>query len=300
MNRVWWLFILMGFSPAWAQQAVETDTLKESWPLNGARALIIDLPAGKLTLTAGQGDAIGVQGRVRNPAFLRHGQAGGVFRLYWQAPLARPPEDLDLQLSVPALEHLRIHGLRLEVAARGVQSQQVRVGVNQLDIHGELASPRLRLEAMQGRVQLRLSDNRVTALSLLNGTVSLEGLSGRARVRVLNGQISLQGTAMEDVRLHNQNGGMELQVDLLDQARVEAQTLTGSIQVQLSDGPYHCRFETLTGQVHVNDTPLPAESRNGSGQHIDCSPPDTPATAPRLRFVSQTGNLIVNQKPYER
>ncbi len=281
----------------WTQQAVETDTLDESWPLNGARAFIIDLPAGKLTLTAGQGDRVQVSGNVRNRGFLRHGQAGGVFRLYWQAPLARPPEDLDLQLSLPALDSLRIQGLRLEVAAQGVQSQRVRVEVNQLDFHGELRTPKLRMQAMQGRVQLRLNESRMTEVSLLNGTVALEGLAGRARVRVLNGQISLQGRAMEEIRLYNQNGGMALQVDLLNRARVEAQTLSGSIQVQLSNGPYRCQFETLTGQVYVNDTPLPVESSTGSGQRIDCSPPDTPASVqvPRLRFVSQTGHLYLKR-----
>ncbi len=291
------LFCLIWSLTAWAQQAVETDTLEESWPLDGARALIIDLPAGKLTLSAGQGDGIAVEGRVGNKAFLRYGQADGVFRLYWQAPLARLPEDLDLQLSVPALESLRIQGLRLEVVARGIQSQRVELGVNQLDFHGELSTPQLRLQAMQGRVQLRLGDSRMTELSLLNGSVSLEGLSGRARVRVLNGRIRLQGTAMEEIRLNNQNGGMELQADLLERARVSAQTLTGSIRVQLSGTAYRCRFETLTGHWYVNDTLMPQVTEPGPARAIDCSPTEAPATSqlPDLYFVSQTGSLYLRR-----
>ncbi len=280
-------------SGAWAQAPDQGNTYRQDWPLQGVRNVVIDLPAGRLSLRHGQGETIQAEGRLLPAAHLHQGRRGQTLYIHWQAPLARPPQLLDLQLTLPALDQLRIQGLHLSLQFERTRTGRLELSLNQLEARGSLQTERLKVEALQGRLDLQLEQTKYTEVSLLGGQVSLRGLTGQARVSLLNGPLQLEGNRFVELMLNNQNGGISLETGLLPQARVQVETLAGSIRVSLPDNRYRCRFETLTGQWFLNDQPMPAAPAEGRPRQLDCSPPE--GQGPLLQFRSQTGSLHLSR-----
>ncbi len=282
-----------------AQPGVAEDWLEERWPLQGARRLHIDLPKARLTLTAApQADSVAIDGRAWPAGFLKHQIHNGTLHIVWQAPLARPPAVLELRLKLPPLEQIHIEGQQLQLDLDDAATGRFHAQGNQLWLAGNLQAKHVRLQGLQGSVELELQRLEQAELSLLNGPIRLQGASGRVHLSSLNGDLHLQGQDLLRVELDNHTGAIELNTDLSREARVTVRTLNGNIRTRVGEGDFRCWFETLTGRWYLDDRPMPAITDSRNKRRIPCNPKPGQGgdPGPELHFTSHNGNLYLRTR----
>ncbi|MEM6937557.1 MAG: DUF4097 family beta strand repeat-containing protein, partial [Pseudomonadota bacterium] len=100
---------------------------------------------------------------------------------------------------------------------------------------------------------------RLRSIETVNGSISIEGVTGEVDAETVNGSIEVSGIE-SDAKLSTVNGRVEAQLDRLNSdQRVSLESVNGQIIVYMPDNAdVEIRAETVHGQLR-NDFNLPVE-----------------------------------------
>lgn len=131
------------------------------------------------------------------------------------------------------------------------------------------ANARLRdVELINGRLEVSGVEGGVEATTV-NGRISASGLAGSVELETVNGSMEVECTRLSSgdrVQLESVNGGVELYLATSVSARVEAETVNGSIKndfgIEVKKGRWVGR--SMSGEIGSGDVPIDISTVNGS------------------------------------
>jgi len=140
----------------------------------------------------------------------------------------------DLEVRVPAGSRLEIEGVRLDVEVSGVtgsvEVETVEGGITQAGAAKEVS-----LQSVMGTVDVTGATGHIQA-ETVNGTVTIRESSGQLEASTVNGELVVSDGPFERVALESVAGEIRFEADLTAQARLDIETVSGSVELFVSPG----------------------------------------------------------------
>lgn len=135
---------------------------------------------------------------------------------------------------------------------------------------------RLSVETISGSQRLDHGGREETRLKSISGNIEASGLAGRIRINSISGNMAFDADAVSEMDLETVSGTVHANVDTLDQARLDMNSHSGSLDIALpADTPVDLRARTFSGRIkselgadfeRVSGPGEKLEQRQGSGQ----------------------------------
>lgn len=177
-------------------------------------------------------------------------------------------EGSDLRIMVPK-------GSQVDIAtvSTGVRLNNIRGGVDMSGVSGDVriqnVSERLRIRNVSGEITVHDVD-AYTRIKTVSGEIDARSISGGGAFHTVSGEIILRdvndeidvesvsgdieviGSNISSARGHSVSGDIDLEIELIDDALVEFDSVSGSVRLQL-DGKLNHRFDLETGTGSIRN-----------------------------------------------
>jgi Putative adhesin len=161
-------------------------------------------------------------------------------------------------------------------------------------------------------IQIKVPKQTTLDLKTMNGSISVEGISGEMTIDAMNGHINLQD-ASGPVVAHSMNGRIVASMTQVSAAKVSSfSSMNGSIEVTLpADLKARLKMKTDHGEIYT-DFDVKVDSANGSttlavdggGKNGGVALPRTDHTlygtinggGPEMQFITYNGRIVIRKK----
>lgn len=161
-------------------------------------------------------------------------------------------------------------------------------------------------------IQIKVPKQTTLDLKTMNGSISVEGISGEVTIDAMNGHINVQDAA-GPVVAHSMNGKITASLAQLSAAKASSfSSMNGSIEVTLpADLKARLKMKTDRGEIYtdfdvkvdtaVGSTPLVSDGRAKSGG-IALPPTDRTlygtinGGGPEMQFITYNGRIVIRKK----
>lgn len=203
--------------------------------------------------------------------------------------------DAELSIRIPTGSRLSINTVSAEISVTRVNGEQRLQSVSG-DISSELASEEVEAKTVSGNVVLR-GDGKpaVVTVTTTSGDAQVRHAAGEIVARSVSGDLELELDQITRARAHTTSGDLELQGRLARDARVDAETISGEVILDLK-GPVNAEFEleSFSGDIDNCFGPKPqSKSEHGPGSELRFKEGDGSARV-RLRSLSGDINLCTS------
>jgi len=138
----------------------------------------------------------------------------------------------DLEIHVPAGSRVEINSFAANITVSDVTGAVTAEGVNSsIAVSG--ASKEVSAQTVNGTVEVSGATGRVHAESV-NGSVTLKGVGGAVEASTVNGRLVVTGGSFERAQLETVSGSLRFEGDVAKEGSVEAQTVSGGVDLVLS------------------------------------------------------------------
>lgn len=212
--------------PARAQTRVD-----ERRPAQPDGVVSIDNATGTLKITGWDKAEVAVTGRLGANAegvtIESHGK-----RTTIEVELAHGPQaEAELEISVPAGSDVEVDGFSADSSVAGVKGA-VRIETVNGSISVVAAGGELELHTVNGPIDVSGSSPRAS-VAAVNGAVTLKGVSGEVEASSVNGKLTVAGGSFKRGEFQTVAGPLHVQCDLAPGARLEAHSVSGSVELLL-------------------------------------------------------------------
>jgi DUF4097 and DUF4098 domain-containing protein YvlB len=138
----------------------------------------------------------------------------------------------DLEVHVPVGSHVEIEGVRLDIEVTGVTGSVEAETVDGSIFHTG-AAREVSLQSVMGTVDVTDARGLIQA-ETVNGAVNIRKSSGQLEASTVNGELVITDGPFERVALESVAGAVRYDADLAAQARLEVETVSGSVEVFLA------------------------------------------------------------------
>lgn len=140
----------------------------------------------------------------------------------------------DLEIHVPAESQVEIEGVRLDVEVTGVTGTVDAETVDGGITHNG-AAREVSLQSVMGTVEVNGSRGRIHA-ETVNGSVTVRSSSGHLEASTVNGRLMVSDGPFDEAALESVAGPVIFEADLAPRARLDIETVSGSVEVFVSPG----------------------------------------------------------------
>ena len=225
-------FILMSILavPAWLGAQTPVDERRDA----AADGVVeIENLVGSVKVIGWGEAAVQVTGTLASGAELEFEASGNRTQIEVEVDDDNPMEAAsDLEVHVPAGSHVEIEGVRLDVEVSGVtgslEVETVEGGITQSGAAKEVS-----LQSVMGTVEVTGSSGHIQA-ETVNGSVTVRNSSGQVEASTVNGQLVVSDGSFDRVALESVAGAVSFEADLASQARVDIETVSGSVELFVS------------------------------------------------------------------
>lgn len=175
----------------------------------------------------------------------------------------------ELQIRVPEASDLRIEAVSSDVSISSVNG---RLDVESVsgDIEIESAAPALEATSMSGDVQFE-GDGQTTDVELtsVSGDVMIRDISGDVHATSVSGSVELSLGQVGRLRTQSTSGDVSARAELMADARVEIETVSGEIELSLR-GEHGGEYElsTFSGDLDNCFGPMAERRRYSPGRDL--------------------------------
>ena len=196
----------------------------------------------------------------------------------------RRPREAHLELRVPRQTSLRISAisadletdevlgdLHLQTVSGSVDSRGFGSNIEAQTVNGHI---RVHGSGRPGRVEL----------GTVNGAIHVENAAGRLELSTVNGNVEIAGGHFERVRLNGVNAAIRGHLQLTDDGRFEADSVSGSLAIRLpADLPARFDLNSFSGRIQ----PCNGHTAERASRHVPGS---------RLVFTRGAGTAVVRAR----
>jgi hypothetical protein len=140
----------------------------------------------------------------------------------------------DLEVHLPAGSRVEIDSFAAEIRVEGVDGELFADTVNGA-IYLAGGFQEVQASSVNGSVEVSGNPKRAK-LESVNGAVSVKGASGEIEASTVNGQLTVSGAAFDRAHLETVSGGVRFEGDLRPKAVLNAQSVSGAIDLFLPPG----------------------------------------------------------------
>ena len=166
----------------------------------------------------------------------------------------------DLEISVPAGSRVKVEGFDANITITGVTGAVYAETVNG-SITQSGAAKEVELQSVNGSVEVAKATGRIRAESV-NGAVTVREVSGEVEASTVNGELTVTGSTFERAHLEAVSGSIHFEGDLGKRAILEAETVSGSVELLLP-ASVSADFEISTFSGEIVNELGPAAPRKG-------------------------------------
>ncbi|HVN30506.1 MAG TPA: DUF4097 family beta strand repeat-containing protein [Thermoanaerobaculaceae bacterium] len=182
---------------------------------------------------------------------------------------SRHVEDSDLEISVPVGSSLEVETVSANITAGGVNGD-----VQLKSVSGDVAlagNPRkFGAKTVSGNIEVT-AENAPGRAKSVSGIVRLRGVSGSVEAGSVSGDISVTGGTVSSAGLETTSGNITFDAGLAKDARVEAKSISGEVELRLPAG-VAADFDvtTFSGEIK-NELGPPAHRTSEYGPGMELS-----------------------------
>jgi DUF4097 and DUF4098 domain-containing protein YvlB len=278
MKRAALILITAVVAPSWLAAQTPVD---EQRPAEADGVVEIENVAGSVNVIGWNEAAVHVTGTLAAGAELEFESAGKRTAIEVEVDDHNPMEAAsDLEIHVPAGSHVEIEGVRLDIEVSGVtgsvEAETVDGGVTQRGAAKEIS-----LASVMGTVEVIGSSGHIQA-ETVNGSATIRGSSGEVEASTVNGKLVVSDGPFERVALESVAGGVSFEADLTPQARVDIETVSGSVELFVP--------ADIKGEFAVSS--FSGEIENGLG--VGTVKQESFVPAKELNFSTGSGGARIN------
>jgi DUF4097 and DUF4098 domain-containing protein YvlB len=169
--------------------------------------------------------------------------------------------DTDLLISAPRTMALEVSTVSASVDVREMRGEQ-RLATVSGDISTDAYGDALRVETVSGDVDVDSREGVMRArVSSVSGDLSLRGPAGDVLAESVSGDVEIAATTVGRAELRNVSGDLRLSAELAPDARLDATSTSGDIELELlGGGAGEYRLSTFSGDVYTCFGPGRADS----------------------------------------
>jgi DUF4097 and DUF4098 domain-containing protein YvlB len=215
--------------PSWLLAQTPVDERRDA----AADGVIeIENLAGSVRVVGWAETAIRVTGTLASGAELDFVASGKRAQIEVEVDDNNPMESAsDLEVHVPAGSHVEIEGVRLDIEVTGVTGSVEAETVDGSILHSG-AAKEVSLQSVTGTVDVTNARGLIQA-ETVNGAVNVRKSSGQVEAGTVNGELVITDGPFERVALESVAGAVRYEADLGAQARLDVETVSGSVEIFL-------------------------------------------------------------------
>lgn len=173
----------------------------------------------------------------------------------------------DLKVMVPKGSQVDISTVSTEVRLNNIRGGVDMSGVSG-DVRIQNVSERLRVRNVSGEItisdvdtyaRIKTVSGEIEARSVsggafhtVSGEILLRDVTDEIDVESVSGDIEVIGSSIASARGHSVSGDIDLEIELIDEALVEFDSVSGSVRLQL-DGKLNHKFDLETGSGSIRN-----------------------------------------------
>jgi DUF4097 and DUF4098 domain-containing protein YvlB len=213
--------------------------------------VVVDIEnmAGSVKVTAWDRAEVQVKGTIDEDADLDFGGNEKRVRVEVQAHHNPMGAKSDLEVFVPAGAAVKIEGFAATITVTGVTGSVEAETVNG-SITQSGAAREVTLQSVNGGIESTSPSGRVH-LEAVNGAVTVRDASGELEASTVNGKLVVTGGSFERAHIEAVSGGVRFEAGLSRQATLEAETVSGTVDLVLPAGiAADFTVSTFSGEVN--------------------------------------------------
>jgi DUF4097 and DUF4098 domain-containing protein YvlB len=232
MKRAAFILVATLAGSTWLLAQTPVDEQK---PAAADGVVEIENLAGSVKVVGWDEAAVRVTGTLAPGAELKFDASGSRTAIEVDVEDDNPMEAVsDLEIHVPAASQVEIEGVRLDVEVSGVtgtvDAETVDGGITHTGTAKEVS-----LQSVMGAVEVTGSKGRIQA-ETVNGSVTIRSSSGHLEASTVNGRLVVSDGPFDEAALESVAGPVTFEADLAPRARLEIESVSGSVEVFVSPG----------------------------------------------------------------
>lgn len=186
-----------------------------------------------------------------------------------------------LELHIPAAASIEAESVSAEISVEAMQGASVVTHSVSGDITLEASTEVLEAESVSGDVTFRGGSPR-SSVETVSGEIDLEGIVGEIKISTVSGDVKLAGKQINLGRFETVSGELEMDLDVPDGGRLNAESMSGDVHLvlpagqqaeytaQTYSGDIRSDFGTVSGKSHGAGSSLShREASNGASIRIE-------------------------------
>jgi DUF4097 and DUF4098 domain-containing protein YvlB len=199
----------------------------------------------------------------------------------------------DLEIRVPVGSSLEVETVSADITAGGVNGDvQLESVSGNVTVGG--GPKKFDAKSVSGNIEIT-AENAPGRAKSVSGAVRLKGVSGSVEAGSVSGDISVTGGTISSVDLETTSGSITLDAGLAKDARVEAKSISGEVELRLPAG-VAADFDVTSFSGDIKNELGPAAHRTseyGPGMELSFS---TGGGGARIAAKSFSGNVYLKKR----
>ena len=244
-----WHWVGIGLLATTGSMADEVDRIMDA---DADGTVVISNVAGSVEVQGWSRNQVGVTGelgnRVEELVFERDGD-----EILVKVKVPRNSNggiSSDLTIRVPAGSSIHVNTVSADIGVSGVEGEQQLESVSG-DVATEAHDADIELGSVSGDVEVQGDDRPIRSrLNTVSGDIDAEGLSGEINAESVSGDVTTVNGRFQRAKLNTVNGDIVFHAVLLDDGRLDVETVNGSVDVDFGED-VSARFdiETFNGSI---------------------------------------------------
>jgi DUF4097 and DUF4098 domain-containing protein YvlB len=272
--------------------AVEAKTpIEESRPIAADGLVEIDNLAGSMEITTWDKPEVRVSGELGEDVEELEIQesATGVKIRVRNRQDQRNVDETILRLQVPPTVSVQAESVTADLTVRELNGNSLVFATVTGDLTAEAQTQRLEVESVSGDISFAGATPRAS-VETVSGEIDLRGIEGEVAISTVSGDVSMAGSRIARGRFETVSGNLQLNLDLVERGRLNAESMSGDVKLQLPAGhqaeytaqSYSGTIESDFGEVSGNS--------HGPGHSLSFQQGENGAT---IRIESFSGNVVI-------
>ena len=273
--------------------ASDTSSFDHTVPADPSGIVEISNVTGKLTVIGWDKNEVAVHA-VLDPGVTRVDVTSSKGRTIVKVVLpnfSSGDNDADLEVRVPNRSEVQASAVSADLETSRLLGPQ-RLKTVSGDLRAEIAAADFEAKTVSGELRLRggapMGDVRVSSVS---GDITLDRGGGDVEATSVSGAVRLELDPASGVRMHSTSGDLTFRGSLTDGASVEAETVSGGVNLRSRSSGYEYEASSFSGEIG-NCFGKQAErvSRYGPGSRLNGTFGDGKG---RVRVKSMSGDIQI-------
>ena len=204
----------------------------------------------------------------------------------------RNVDESHLRLQVPVSASIEAEGVSADISVKGSRGASLVLNSISGDLSIEASTGRLEAESVSGDVTFSGHAPRAS-IETVSGEIDVKGVEGEVRVSTVSGDAELVGKQVDRGRFETVSGDLEIELDVTDGGRLNAQSMSGDVRLTLP-ATQLAEFvaQTYSGDLH-SDFGNASESSRGPGKSLSFREGSNGAS---IKLESFSGDITINRR----